>query len=81
MDEFISNRDLRVLESCVIHGINVQTTHPDFDGEFDLKKLEPYIREGLPLYLKFKSCHMEIGEELVIVCTYKNMPFNVVFAP
>ncbi len=80
MNEYMSHKERLLFESCVIRGINHQTTNPKFDGFFNLKKIEPFILEGLPLYLTYKGCRMD-GDEFIVVCSYKNEPFEIVFAP
>lgn len=81
MNGYMSEQERKLFEACVIQGINNQTTAKDFNGVFDVKKLEPYINEGLPLYIKYKSCRMEPSAEFIVVCTYKNEAFEIIFAP
>lgn len=79
MNEYMSEKERQVFEACVINGINTQTTAKDFNGVFDIGKLEPYIKEGLPLYIRYKNCRMDNSSEFIVVCSYKNELFEIVF--
>lgn len=71
IDPFITVDELKLFETCVLRGINHQTTKEDYPGSIALDELAPFVDEGLPLYVKRKSLKADSLANIIVTISYK----------
>lgn len=79
MDDLLSNKEKDMLERCFNQGLLVLSKSRSYNGKIDLRKLKPYIGEGLPTYLTPETLDLDLDGNLVITCKYqgKEVAINI----